>query len=60
MKIISNKQRKSYIKNKTPLHYALERNFKEIGEVLITKGANVNAKDIIYQIIITLFLIKII
>ena len=31
-----------------------------IGEVLISKGADINAIDIIYQIIILLFLIKII
>ena len=35
-------------------------NSKEIGELLIRKGADINSKDIIYQIIIILFLIKII
>ena len=45
-------------KNKTPLHYAAKSNSKEIGEVLISKGADINAKDIIYQNIIILFLIK--
>ena len=44
--------------NKTPLHYAAGNNSKEIGELLISKGADINAKDIIYQIIIILFLIK--
>ena len=36
-------------KNQTPLHYAAKINSKEIGEVLISKGADINAKDIIYQ-----------
>ena len=35
-------------------------NSKEIGKILISKGADINSKDIIYQIIILLFLIKII
>ena len=29
----------------TPLHYAAANGHKEIAELLITKGANVNAKD---------------
>ena len=49
-----------YKENITPLHIALENNSKKIGELLISKGADINAKDIIYQIIIILFLIKII
>ena len=36
-------------KNRTPLHIALEKNSKEIGELLISKGADINAKDIHYQ-----------
>ena len=44
----------------TPLHIAAEKNSKEIGELLISKGANINAKDIIYQNIKILFLIKVI
>ena len=31
---------------------AAEENSKEIGELLISKGADINAKDIIYQIIL--------
>ena len=31
-----------------PLHIAAENNSKEIGEILISKGADINAKDIIY------------
>jgi len=46
--------------NKTPLDVAAENNCVEIGELLISKGADINAKTIIYQIIIILFLIKII
>ena len=44
--------------NKTPLHYAARYNSKEIGKVLTTKGVDINAKDIIYQIILLLFLIN--
>ena len=40
---------------KTPLHMAAKKNLKMIGEILISKGINVNTKDIIYQIIIILF-----
>ena len=47
-------------KNQTPLHYAARHNSKEIGELLISKGADINAKDINYQNIIILFLINII
>ena len=34
------------MKNKTPLHYALEKNLKDISKILISKGADVNIKDI--------------
>ena len=44
--------------NKSPLYIALVNNFKEIGEILILKGADINAKDIIYLNIKILFLIK--
>ena len=43
-----------------PLHYAAANNSKEIGELLISKGADINAKDIIYLNILILFLINII
>ena len=43
-----------------PLHYAAWQNSKDIGEILISKGADINVKDIIYQNIIMLFLINII
>ena len=45
---------------KTPLHIALEHNSREIAEFLISKGADINAIDIIYLKIIILLLIKII
>ena len=37
-----------------------DKNSKEIVELLISKGADINAKDIIYQIIKILFFINII
>ena len=43
---------------KTPLHYAAEKNSKEMLEILISKGADINAKDIIYLNMIILFLIN--
>ena len=45
---------------KTPLHIAIENNSKEIGEVLISKGADINAKASLSLNILVLFLIKII
>ena len=44
----------------TPLHYAAQLNRKEIGEILILKGADLNAIDIIYSTIIISFYLKII
>ena len=32
--------------NRTPLHCAAEYNSKDIGELLIVKGADINAKDL--------------
>ena len=29
----------------TPLHYSASANSQEVGELLISKGANINAKD---------------
>ena len=48
------------MKNQTPLHYAMDENSKEIIEILISKGADINAKDIIYLNIGMLFLINLI
>ena len=36
----------------TPLHYAAKGDLVKIGELLISKGADINSKDIIYQSII--------
>ena len=38
--------------NMTPLHLAALNDSIKIGELLISKGADINAKDIIYQIIV--------
>ena len=58
--IFFNKERKLNKKNRTPLHYAAQNNSKEIGEILISKGADINAIDIISLNMIILFLINII
>ena len=57
--IITFRKRKLNHKNSTPLHMTIGsyNPSKEIVELLITKGADINAKDIIYQILILLFLI---
>ena len=44
--------------NWTPLHYAAYYDLKEIGEILISKGADINATDIIYLNLIILFLMN--
>ena len=44
----------------TPLHYAAENNSKKIGELLISKGADLNVKGILSQNMKILFLINII
>ena len=38
--------------NETPLHRAAEFDLYKIGELLISKGADINAKTIFYQNII--------
>ena len=35
--------------NKTPLHCATEKDSNKIGELLISAGADIKAKDNIYQ-----------
>ena len=43
------KERNLNKNNRTPLHIAAENDYIKIGELLISKGADINAKDIIYQ-----------
>ena len=43
------KERNLNKNNKTPLHIAAEYDCIKIGELLISKGADVNSTDIIYQ-----------
>ena len=45
IKTISNKSRKFDEKNKTPLYIAANNNLKEIVEILISKGADVNLQN---------------
>ena len=49
------KERNLNKNNKTPLHYAAEKDSIKMGELLISKGADINAKDIIYQTMIDHF-----
>ena len=60
IKVIYSRLRKLYLKNFTPLHWAALCDSKDIGELLISKGADINTKNIISQIKIILFFIKII
>ena len=46
--IIQIKERNLFTNNKTPLHIAAEKDSIKVGELLISKGADINAKDIIY------------
>ena len=39
----------------TPLHFAAANDSNKIGELLISKGADINAKNIIHQYIINHF-----
>ena len=48
--IIESKEGNLYKNNQMPLHIALANNLCTIGKLLISKGADINAKDIIYQI----------
>ena len=40
-----------FIKGFSPLHFAVIQNSKEIGEILISNGADINAKNIILFLI---------
>ena len=44
------KERNLNKNNKTPLYWAAKYDSINVGELLISKGADVNVKDIIYQI----------
>ena len=44
------KERNLNKNNQTPLHYVALNDSIRIGELLISKGVDINAKDIIYQI----------
>ena len=47
-------------KKEMPLTIAFDHFLTEIGEILISKGVDINVKNIIYQIIKVLFLINLI
>ena len=49
------KERNLNKNNRTPLHIAAYNDSIKTGELLISKGADINAKDIIYQITINYF-----
>ena len=46
--VIQIKEWNLFINNRTPLHYAARNDSNKAGELLIWKGADINAKDIIY------------
>ena len=46
------------MKKKTPLHYAGDNSSKEMYTLLMSKGANINLKDMIYINRIIVFLIN--
>ena len=60
IKIYFNRKRKLNDKNWTPLHFAAMNNSREIEEILLLKGADINTRDIIYQNFIILLLINLI
>ena len=49
------KERNLNKNNRTPLHWTAYSDSIKIGESLISKGADINAEDIIYQITINNF-----
>ena len=51
------KERNLNKNNETPLHIAVDNHSYKIGEFLISKGADINAIDIIVQNILNSFLI---
>ena len=55
MKRILNRERKYHHKNEMPIHYTIDNNSRDMLELLISKGADINAKDIVYHIINVIF-----
>ena len=51
------KERNLNKNNRTPLHWAAEKDSNKMGELLISKGADINIKVIIYQIMTKSFFI---
>ena len=45
--IIQIKEWNLFINNQTPLHIVAMKDSNKVGELLISKGADINAKDII-------------
>ena len=52
---IYNKERKFKKKNQTALHWAAKKNYKDIGDILIKNGADINAKNSHYLNMISFF-----
>ena len=44
--------------NKAPLHIAVENHSQEFTELLLSKGANINSKDINYKNMGLIFLLQ--
>ena len=59
IQVFKTKYKNDFIHKKDPkftkLHFAAKIDDSEIGELLISKGADIKAKDIIYQITINHF-----
>ena len=49
------KERNLNKNNKTPLHWAAQKDSIKMGELLISKGADINARDIIHQNMVLLY-----
>ena len=58
--IIQFKERNLNQNNWTPLHIAADNDSIKMGELLISKGSDINARDIIYYNTISSFLIMLI
>ena len=49
--IITVNERNQHLNNRIPLHIAAQYDSNKIGELLISKGADINAKEIIVNTI---------